>query len=189
MKTLLRNTILGISAFAVASAFAANMSGVDITAKEKKTGKVVYQGKTDGGGKFATSTLPPGQYLIELRSKEAQGFEVALGGAKTAKQVNAKDGLAFDVEVAPASKVSGKITPAKMTAAQQQAAAKANKNVRMINGKPHVWVRGEIGSHMGGKWVPADQAEVVNTKTGRGNASEGLQKMQDMSGQGAAVGR
>lgn len=189
MKNLLRNILPILFAFATTAALGANMAGVDITAKDKKTGQVVYQGKTDAGGKFATSTLQPGKYVVELRSKDAQGFQVALGGAKSAKQVNAKGGVAFDVEVAPASKVSGKVTAAQLTAAQQQAAAKTSKNVRIINGKPHVWVRGEIGSNMGGKWIPADEAQVVNTKADRGNAAEGLQKMQDLSGQGAASGR
>ena len=189
MKNVFHLSILALSAIVVSAASAASKVPVDVTAKEKASGKVVYQGKTDGGGKFTTATLQPGKYVLELRSNEPQGFQVALGGTKTAKQIKAKDGLAFDVEIAPASKVTGKVTIVPLTAAQQLGMAKANKNVRMINGKPHVWVRGEIGSHMGGKWVPADEAEVVNAKAGRGNASEGLQKMQDMSGQGAAVGR
>ena len=188
MKNPLRYTLFILSAFVVTAAFGANMSGVDITAKEKKTGKIVYQGSTDAGGKFATSILQPGKYVIELRSKQSQGFQVALGGAKSARQVNAKNGLAFDVDVAPASKVSGKVTAAPVSA-QLQAAGKANPHVRIINGKRSVWVRGEIGSHMGGKWIPEEEAEAVNTKAGRANAAEGLQRMQDLSGQGAAVGR
>ena len=189
MKNLLRNAFVILSVFAVTTSSGANMSGVEITAKEKRTGKVVYQGKTDNAGKFATSTLQPGKYLIELRSKQPQGFQVALGGAKSAKQVSAKDGLAFDVEVDHAAKVNGKVTAAPMSAAQQQAAAKANKNVRIINGKRYVWVRGEIGSHMGGKWIPEEEAEAVNPTGTRSSAAEGLQKMQDLSGQGAASGR
>lgn len=189
MKNTLRVAIVTLSAVVVSAASAANASGVDVTAKEKSSGKVVYQGRTDAGGKFASPTLQPGKYVVELRSNEPQGFEVALGGTKTAKQVKAKNGLAFDVEIAPASKISGKVTVVPLTGAQQLGLAKANKNVKMINGKPHVWVRGEIGSHMGGKWVPADQAEAVNTKASRGDATEGLQRMQDLGGQGAASGR
>ena len=189
MKNLLRNTLLILSAFVVTAALGANMPGVDVTAKEKRSGKVVYQGKTDAGGKFATATLQPGKYVVELRSKQPQGFQVALGGTKSAKQVSAKNGLAFDVEIDPASKVSGKVTAVPMTAAQQQAAAKANTNVRIINGKRYVWVRGEIGSHMGGKWVPEEEAMAVNPNSSRKDAAEALQKMQDLGGQGAASGR
>ncbi|HSH40233.1 MAG TPA: carboxypeptidase-like regulatory domain-containing protein [Chthoniobacterales bacterium] len=189
MNNSLRNTFLILSAYVVTTASAANMSGVDITAKEKRSGKVVYQGKTDAAGKFATSTLEPGKYLIELRSKEAQGFQVALGGTKTAKQVNAKDGLAFDIEIDPASKVSGKVTGTPMSAAQQQATAKNNKNVRIINGKRYVWVGGQIGSQMGGKWIPEEEAEAMNPNASRRNAGEGLQRMQDLGAQGGAPGR
>ena len=188
MKNPLRNTLLILSACVVTSASAANMSGVDVTAKEKRSGKVVFQGKTDAGGKFATTALQPGKYVIELRSKQPQGFQVALGGAKTAKQVGAKDGLAFDVEVDPASKLTGKVTGTPMTAAQQQATAKSDKNVRMINGKRHVWVRGEIGSNMGGKWIPEDEAQAVNTKRTRGDAADNLRAIQDQGGQGPPAG-
>ena len=188
MKNVFRLGVVALSAAVLSAASAANMSSVDVTAKEKGSGKVVYQGKTDRGGKFATTTLQPGKYVLELRSNEPQGFQVALGGTKSAKQVKAKNGLAFDVEIAPASKVTGKVTVVPLTAAQQLGLAKANKNVRIINGKRHVWVRGEIGSHMGGKWVPEEEAEVVNSKDYRGRAGEGLQKMQELSGQGAMGG-
>ena len=189
MKNFMRLAIIGLSGIVVSAASAANMPGVDVTAKEKGSGKVVYQGKTDRAGKFTTATLAAGKYELAFRSDEPQGFQVALGGTKSAKQMKAKDGLAFDVEIAPASKVTGKVTVVPLTAAQQLGMAKANKNVRIIKGKRHVWVRGEIGSHMGGKWVPEDEAEVVNTKASRGNAAEGLQRMQDLGGQGAASGR
>jgi hypothetical protein len=154
MKNVLHLSILALSALAVSAASAATAASVDVTAKDSASGKVVYQGKTDRAGKFTTATLPAGKYLVEFRSTEPQGFQVALGGTKSARQVKAKSGLAFDVEVAPASKVTGKVTVVPLTAQQQLGLAKANKNVRIINGKRHVWVRGEIGSHMGGKWVP-----------------------------------
>ncbi len=188
MKNVLRLCAVTLSALVVSAASAAKTATVDVTAKEKGSGKVVYQGKTDRGGKFTTATLPAGKYLVEFRSTEPQGFQVALGGTKSAKQLKAKDGLAFDVEVAPASKVTGKVTVVPLTAAQQLGMAKANKNVRIINGKRHVWVRGEIGSHMGGKWIPEEEAEAVSSKESRGRASEGLQKMQELSGQGAMGG-
>ena len=188
MKNVLRLGVLALSALFVSAASAAATAPVDVTAKEKGSGKVVYQGKTGAGGKFTTSTLQPGKYVIEFRSSEPQGFQVALGGTKSAKQMKVKSGLAFDVEVAPASKVTGKVTIVPLTAQQQLGLAQTNKNVRMINGKPHVWVRGEIGSHMGGKWIPADEAETVNTKGARRDAGEGLQKMQELSGQGTGGG-
>ena len=189
MKNLHRICALVLSAVVVGAASAASTAGVDITAKEKASGKVVFQGKTDAGGKFATATLQPGKYVVELRSKEPQGFQVALGGTKSAKQVKAKDGLVFDVEIAPASKLSGKVTVVPMTAAQQQAAAKSDKNVRIINGKRYVWARGEIGSQMGGKWIPEEEAQAVNPNRSRGDATEGLQRIQDLSGQGGSSGR
>jgi hypothetical protein len=185
MKNPLRNTLLILSACLVTSASAANMSGVDVTAKEKRSGKVVFQGKTDKAGKFSTAALQPGKYVLEFRSTQPGAFQVAMGGPKAAKQVSAKDGVAFDVEIEPASKVSGQVTGTPMTAAQQQAGAQNDKNVRIIKGKRHVFVRGEIGSQMGGKWVPEEEAQKVNPNRTRSDAAESLRNVQDQAGQGS----
>lgn len=187
MKTLA--LFLSFTYVLVFAAFShgATSVAVQVTAKEKASGKVVYQGKTAANGKFSTSQLSAGSYLLEFASLDGSGFQVALAGAKNAKQTKSKgQGLAFLIEVAPASKVSGQVTPTPATA---QAATKSNANVRVINGKRYVWVRGEIGSHMGGKWIPEDEAVATNPTGAKRSATETLTRMQDLGGQGAASGR
>ncbi len=58
-----------------------------------------------------------------------------------------------------------------------------------MNGKRYVLVAGEIGSQMGGKWVPEEEAVAVDSKGSRRNAAELLRRTQDLSGQGASSGR
>lgn len=165
----------------------ADLASIDVSAKEKASGKVVYKGKTGAGGKFATGTLAPGSYIFEFSSKDGTGFQVALAGAKSARQAkNRASGLAFDVEVGPAAKVSGQVTPTQATAAQ--ASTKGNAKVRIINGKRYVWARGEIGSHMGGRWVLEEDAVAASKGEGR-NSAEMLRDIQDLGSQGAASGR
>ena len=185
MKNVLRNFLYFGLLSAASTAFAASSPTVDVIVKEK-AGKVAFQGKTGAGGKFATATLPAGSYTFEFTAKDGSAFQVALAGAKSTRQSkkNPKSGQAFDVEVAPASKVSGQVTAAAATAAN----AKSNAGVKIINGKRYVWARGELGSHMGGKWVPEEEATAVGKGDGRGSA-EMLRSIQDMGNQGAASGR
>ncbi len=165
----------------------ARAAGVEVTAREKASNKVVYHATTKAGGKFTTGTLTPGSYVFEFTSQDGSGFQVALAGAKTAKAIKSKNsGLAFAVEVASANKISGQITPTQATAAA--AGAKSNANVKVINGKRYVWVRGEIGSNMGGKWVPEEDAEKTDPNASRRSATEGLRRVQDLGGQGAVPG-
>ncbi len=190
MKTL-AHSILSLACILLLPVFshAATSVAVDVTAKEKASGKVVYQGKTGTGGKFATKSLTPGSYVFEFASKDGAGFQVALsGGVKSAKQIKAKGAsLAFAVEVGGAAAVSGQVTP--MKDVPVAANAKSSANVKIINGKRYVYVRGELGSNMGGKWIPEEDAGATNPDGSKRNAGDFLTKMQDMGGQGAASGR
>ena len=185
MKNAIRNLLFLSAIFTAAAAYGAGLAGVDVIAKEKAGGKVVYQGKTNAAGKFTTSTLAPGSYVVEFRSKESAAFQVAMGGAKSATQAKAKAGLAYDVQIAPAAKLSGTVTA---LAAQAVAATKGtNPNVKIINGKRYVFVRGEIGSQMGGKWVPEEEAGVANKNETR-DSRDMLRSMQDLGSQGGTGG-
>ncbi len=159
---------------------------MNVTARDQG-GKVVYRGTTDKAGKFSTPQLAPGKYVFEFAGKGNSGFQVALAGPKSAKQTKGSGaGLAFNVDVAPAAKVSGQATGA---AGVAQGNEKLPPNVRIINGKRYVLVSGELGSNMGGKWIPEEDAHSSNPNSTRKNASEFLQRNQDMGGQGAASGR
>ncbi len=185
-------TFTPIASFACALLFAslgfgAANPGVEITATQKATGKVVFKGETGAGGKFATPKLDPGSYTFQFVSKSGAGFQVALAGTKSAKQLKGpKSGVAFAVEVGSASKVSGQITAT--AAATTVAAAKDNPNVKIIKGKRYVYVPGEIGSNMGGKWIPEEDAVKTDPNRSRRNAVEDAQRIQDLGSQGGVPG-
>ncbi len=180
MKNTLRNILLVLAILTASTAHGAGMGGVDVTAKDKG-GKVVYLGKTDSGGKFSTPTLSPGVYVFEFRSKQAAGFQVALAGPKTAKQTKGSGaGLAFSIDVAPAAKISGQVTAAQSAV---KAGEKLPPNVRIIKGRRYVLEAGELGSNMGAKWVPEEEARARDPNAGR-NSREFLQRTQELGSQG-----
>ena len=204
----LRNILLISLTFASAAAYAATGSGaIKVSVKEQGSGKVLYQGATDGGGNFKTSNLPPGAYTIEFRpdakDTAANQLTVALGGIKgPAKQSAISGGLAVNVEVSPASRISGKGTTSHGAATAQsnerrprefasdRAASgveKVKANVKVVNGKRYVWVPAEIGSNMGGKWVE-EGTEGARVRKGGKDDAESLRRMQDMSGVGSPGG-
>lgn len=186
MKNTVRHILL-LFALAGTAAYGANMSGIDVVAKEKSTGQVVYQGKTDAAGKFTTETLAPGAYILEFRSKQGGALQVALSGARRAKQMTLPGGVAFSLEITPASKVLGKVTGEPILTADQPA-PKGTSKVKIVNGKRFVWVGPEIGSQMGGRWIPEEDAVATNPDGARRNARDNLRKMQDLGGQGGTPG-
>ncbi len=191
MKNMARNGLVICALLLAAVAYGATSdAAIQVTAKEKSSGKVAYRGKTGVDGKFSAGTLAPGSYVFEFQANQAATLKVALAGAKSVKQGGAsKDGLAFDVDVVAGKSVSGQVTAMPIQGAQAAAASSNNKNVKIINGKRYVFVRGEVGSQMGGKWVPEEEAVAVNSKDSRRNAAEFLRRTQDLGGQGAPSGR
>jgi len=178
----------------VAPAFGGNMSALVVSVK-KPGGAPAFTSRTDANGNFTTGNLAPGSYMVEVRSQKAaemkgKMFSVVIAGGKhQVKQAGipgekfAGGGVGMSVEVAKSGSLRGQVS----TSAQTVAAAEQS-NVKIINGKRHVWVRGEIGSNLGGKWVLEEEATVPG-QVRRGDASESLRKMQDLGGQGAASGR
>ena len=188
MKTFTRFALSFVGALLlVHSGLAASTSGVQITAKEKSSGKVVYQGQTSVGGKFATPALQSGSYIFEFTSKDAAGFKVAMSGPRNAKQTAGRGNrVVFDVEMGKAAKVNGQVmsasavveTPEKKGAPME----KVRANVKVINGKQYVWVPAPLGSNMGGKWVEEGTEGAVLRDTNRkGGDSEVLRHIQDQS--------
>ena len=162
---------------AATTAYGANLSGIEVLAKAKASGQVVYQGKTNAAGKFTTGSLAPGSYIMEFRSKDGQAFQVALTGPKQATQTKLAGGVAFDVEISPAAKVGGTVTGAQVLTAQQPA-PKGTSKVKIMNGKRYVWVGPELGSHMGGKWVPEEDLRAGDPNARR-NSQSALRGLQD----------
>ena len=192
MKTLQRTTLLLLSAFVV-SAASANVAGLDITVK--KTGKAVFKGKTDTTGSFSTGALEPGSYNVELRSPASMDLKgqklaitVAAGkGAPTQSTANGahlRGGVAMTVDTNKTSPLRGQVKQAGRVVEQKAPAGyeKVKANVKVINGKRHVWVPAPIGSNMGGRWVEeGTEGAVLNTSNKKGGDAEVLSKIQDQA--------
>lgn len=94
----------------------------------------------------------------------------------------------MSVEVPKAARLSGKVSAAAGVAAADTAPApagyeKVKANVKVINGKRHVWVPAPIGSNMGGKWVEeGTEGAVLNTSNKKGGDAEVLTKIVDQAG-------
>ena len=197
---ILPSVLLMAMAVATPLTMRANVPGVDVTVK--KDGKAFYQGKTDSNGRFTTNSLEPGAYNVELRAPKSinlkgQKLAIAVAAGKEApRQSNADGGhlhagAAMSVEVSKASRLTGQITQAGRVAAESAKAPegmeKVRANVKVINGKRHVWVPGPIGSNVGGRWVDeGSEAAALSTSNRRGGDGDVLRRLQD-SNSGAAT--
>ena len=171
---------------------APSVRGIDVVVS--KNGRVAYQGKTDGSGAFATGPLDSGAYVVEFRSSKVAGNKLSLTATGGKKKVIADSvpgekfgtgGVAMKVDVAASSKLSGQVSVGPLP--KQVAAAPAGENVepvkanvKIINGKRHVWVPGPIGSGMGGRWVEeGSEAAALSTSNKKGGDAEMLRRLQD----------
>ncbi len=200
MTNIPRSLVLALTLFSAATLSAATGgASFDITVKQKANGKVVFQGNTDPRGSFSTAGLEPGSYTVEFKTKNAaaiKGQDVAIElstgkGAVTKSSAPAgkfSSGVALNVDVKSGAKLSGQVRPSAVVASQSAAELGRGK-VKIENGKRYVWVAGEIGSQMGGRWVEeGTEGAVIKTGSKRGDG-EVLQRMQDMGGQGVGSGR
>ena len=202
MKLLFRSPLLTV--LLAGTAFGATMPPIDVIVRDQSGGKVVHKGKTDAGGSFATPEVPAGKYSVEFRSgkvKPAPGAMsfVVSAGKGPAQQAAApaerlSGGVAVTIDVKKAASVSGRVAPAAAKSAAAAAGVEWKQGdplvpgaLRIIKGQRYVWMPAEMGSNMGGKWVPEGTPGAPRANTTRGN-QDGLRKMQDMAGQGAVPG-
>ena len=171
----------------------------DVVVKQKANGARVFQGKTDSRGNFATPPLDAGSYSVEFRSKQAAAMRgrditIAINSGKgestqsTAPADKFASGVAMNFEIKKPTKLTGQVGAD--AGAEAVASAKGPVvagSVKIINGKRFVWMPPELGSNMGGKWVPEGSPGAPKANVQRGNR-ETLQRMQDHSGQGAMPG-
>ena len=192
MKTLVRNLLL-VGTLATASGIcAANIPGVNVTVK--KGGKTVYQSTTGADGSFATGNLEPGNYNVEFRAPNLKGQQLSIAvtaGKQPPRQSNAdgahmSSGVAMSLDVQKPGKLTGRISSAGASVATEAVPAgmeKVKANVKVINGKRHVWVPAPIGSNMGGRWVEeGTEGAALNTSNKKGHDGEVLQKIVDQAG-------
>jgi hypothetical protein len=197
MKMPLHHLII-CAAFALApTAFAASVPGLDVTVK--KDGKAVYKAKTDASGSFSTGSLEPGSYNVEFRAPQAmkmhsQTLEISVTAGKqpprksTAEGKYMQAGVALNVDVSKASKLTGKVDARGGVARSDVGAPapagmeKVRANIKVINGKRYVWVPGPIGSNIGGRWVEeGTEGAALSTSNKKGGDTQVLQHIQEQS--------
>jgi hypothetical protein len=184
MKKLLVGTLLGVFVSV------ANAATPPMAVTVSKGDKVVYTGSTNASGVFSTGKLEPGNYVVQLNARSAAAVKneqftlvVSAGKKKVSADAVAGEkftagGVAMRVPVVNGTNITGQVVSSKDAAAAQanSAVGSSSDKVRIINGKRHVWVGPETGSHIGGRWV--EEGSVPPRQSRRG---EGLEAAQDMA--------
>jgi hypothetical protein len=183
MKTL---TILFSMIFALAASAGAATPPIDVTVADAD-GKVAFKGKTKADGTFATPKLKPGNYIVQFNStnvKSDHAIVVSAGKKKvTADSVAgskfAGGGVAMKVDVGAGLGINGQVAEVGTVMADR------GRKVKVMNGKRYVWIEGETGTNVRGRWVEEGSAAARSMGT---MDRESVSFMQDRSGQGAAPG-
>jgi hypothetical protein len=171
MKDISRALFVLFTLFLATVVYGATPS-VHITVKQKPGGKIVKQIKTDANGNFALGSLPAGAYTLEFRSQKPtdvrdKQFSIAIDGTKTSgKQSVAGNslagGVALNVEVGPAAKVTGQVATGP-TAAQK---------------KKMVFMPPMVGSNMPGRWVEEGSPEEIASRSRGIISKDRIQNLQ-----------
>lgn len=179
---IMRNLILSIVCLTAIAAYAAGIPAMDVTVSDA-SGKLVYRGKTTANGTFATGTLEPGNYVIQLKSNSSlKGNTFALVASAGKKKTVAEavpgekftgGGVAMRLEVGKGLNITGQVAQGNIATG---GSASGNAKVKVVNGKRYIWVTGGTGSNLGGRWVEEGSPEALNLS--RMNA-QGVQNMQD----------
>ena len=171
MKNPFRHLLLALSLGLVSIATGAAVPALDVTVSSAD-GKVAFKGKTNAGGTFSTDNLAPGNYVVQFNSNspavKGNQYALVIGAGKqkvTAQAVAgskfAAGGVAMKLEVGKSMNITGQVSSGMSGSANGK--AESNANVKIINGKRYVWVKGgETGSHLGGHWVEEGSPEARN---------------------------
>ena len=176
MKNIIRNTffavVLGAASFASGAVPAIKVSVAD------SSGKSAYQGTTNAQGTFATGTLKPGGYVVQLNSNSApKGTKYAVVVSAGKKKVTATaigadklaaGGVAMKIDVGAGLNITGQV------AAEDKSSAPLGKN-----GKPMVWIPKMVGSNIPAHWVESDSAEAKQAMTQSSLSSKNIQDKQN----------
>ena len=147
-------------------------------------GKVAFKGTTTAAGTFATGNLQPGSYVVQFKAKSQAAKEnqylVVVSAGKKKVVAEAVPGEKF-IAGGVAMKIDAR---AGMQLTGQTVASNGTANIRVINGKRHVWVAAETGSNLRGKWVEEGSAGAQNV---RNMSLDQLRKMQDLANEGSMI--
>jgi len=179
MKNLIQNSFVVLMLGIASVAFGA-VPSMNVTVSDS-SGKAAYKGATDTKGSFATGTLKPGGYVVQLTSKNApKGTKYAVvvsAGKKkvTANAVEAEKlaagGVAMKIDVGAGLNITGQVADDKSSAPMGH------------NGKPMVWIGKKTGSNIAAHWAESDSAEAKEAMT---SGSMSRQDLQNRQSQGIA---
>jgi hypothetical protein len=174
MKNLVRSVSLTSVLAAASLAYSAGAAPINVTVADP-AGRVVAKTQTDAKGTFGTGTLPAGQYVVQLNSKDpsTRGAHYTIVVSAGKKKVSAEQiageklngtGVAMKIDVGAGMKLAGQAVQAEP------------------GGKPGmVWVGPRAGSHMGGHWVPKGSPEAIEAQTSGRMRNEDVQKITEKS--------
>ena len=179
MKNLIQNSFVVLMLGIASVAFGA-VPSMNVTVSDS-SGKATYKGATDTKGSFATGTLKPGGYVVQLNSKSAPKgakYAVVVSAGKKKVTANAIDaeklaggGVAMKIDVGAGLNITGQVADEKSSAPMGH------------NGKPMVWIAKKTGSNIAPHWAASDSAEAKEAMAA-GNMSR--QDLQNRQSQGIA---
>jgi hypothetical protein len=190
MKSTFRYLLLPLSILLATISYSAAAPAVDVTVSDA-SGKLVYKGKTNAKGTFATGKLQPGNYVVQFNGTQLKGTYAIVSSAgkkkvtadSVAGEKFAKGGVAMKVEVAAGTPITGQVAEAgAMTTAN-------GTKVKVVNGRRYYFVTGGTGSNIGGHWVEEGSAEAQNIVRGDANALRSIQEHADTHQEGFPGGR
>lgn len=151
-------------------------------------GNVAYKGPIGANAMFATSTLQPGNYVVQFNAKSAavkgnQYLLVVSAGKKkviadaVAGETLTRGGAAMRIQVGPGFQITGQVLP-------DEVAKVDGAKFRMIDGKRYVWVRSGLGTNLPGHWEELSLAIKGNLIVW---TRDELQKRMDRGGEGSMI--
>jgi len=152
------------------------------------TEKVVFKQALNANDTFATGTLPAGKYVVQFNTRNAavkgnQYLLVVSAGQKkgiadaVAGETLTQGGAAMKIQVSPGVQISGQVL-------NDEAITNAGgPKYRTIDGRHYIWIKGQIGTNLAGRWVDARTPDRTVTVWDR----DELQKRMDRGGEGSML--
>ena len=183
MKSMIRSVALAVSLSAVAFAYG-EIPKLNVTVSDS-SGKAAFKGATASNGTFSTSTLKPGNYVVQFNATgqmpkgNQYGLVVSAGKKKVAAQAVPGEkfkggGVAMKVEVGNGLNITGQVS---------SDTAPVSKT-----GKKMVWIPRQLGSNTPGHWAEEGSAEAMEAKTAGSMSRDDLQNRQN-HGDSGLLGR
>jgi hypothetical protein len=171
MKKMLSSLVMSL--LLVAAMAYGGIPPMNVTVSDA-SGKAAFKGATNTSGAFATAKLQPGNYVVQLNSKNApaKGTYYAIVVSAGKKKVSADavpaekfagGGVALKVDVGPGLNIIGQVAT----------------EAKVKNNKKMVWIPPAIGSNMPGKWVEEGSAEAIAARNSGQLRTEDVRKWQD----------